>query len=286
LSPRLAALLALFLLATAWGGSFIVVKEVLRDVSPEALLSLRFLLAAALLLPFLKRRDPALRRTVIQGLILGVVMLAGFWLQTHGLLYTTPSRSSFLTAVGITLVPLLEGTLFHRRVTMGGITGALLAVVGTAILVGPQSGPLNRGDFLTLGCAVAFAIHTVFASRFAEQSPAVTLAIIQVAFVGIAELPFAHFERDHFTPGIVGAVVALAVVNTALAYTILMWAQARITATEAAIVLSFEPVSTAILSVLLGVEILGSGLFIGGGLILLAMIVSQLKPKEKVGRIV
>jgi drug/metabolite transporter (DMT)-like permease len=280
LNRHLTALVALFLLAAAWGGSFIIVKQALRDITPETMMCVRFLLAAALLAPFVRRAEDT-RRMIRHGLILGLLMLAGFWLQTRGLLYTTPSRSSFLTAVGITLVPLLESSLLRRRVTMTAVAGALMAVIGTAILVGPQSGPLNRGDLLTLAGAAAFAMHTVSASRFTELSPPITLAAIQVAFVGLAAIPFAHYERVQFTKYAVVAIIGLAIVNTAVAFAVLMWAQSRITATEAAIVLAFEPVSTAILSVLLGVEIIGAGLYVGGGLILAAMIVSQLGSNVK-----
>ena len=74
------------------------------------------------------------------------------------------------------------------------------------------------------------------------------------------------------TAQVVIVIVFTAVVTTALAFVALMWGQARVTATEAAVMLAFEPVSASLTSVLVGREPLTLTLVAGGALILAAML--------------
>lgn len=280
MTQRALAIVALLFAASCWGVSFVVAKRALATVTPEQLMAIRFALAALILLPLALRQSGA-RRALRPALALGACFFAGYWLQTRGLLYTTAARSSFLTALGVTVVPLLEGAIYRVRVSRLAVFGALLAVVGTAFLFRPEAGALNIGDVLTIICALAFALHTVLASRYAAGNSATWLSLIQIALVGVISAPLAigpPLEPSRFA---LIAIVGLAVVNTALAFLLLMWAQARLTATEAAIILAFEPVATAIVAVALGDESASWFLLLGGSLIVSGMVLSQLQPSPR-----
>ncbi len=71
-------------------------------------------------------------------------------------------------------------------------------------------------------------------------------------------------------------ILFTAVVTTALAFVALMWGQARVTATEAAVMLAFEPVAASVTSILLRREPLTMTFAAGAALILAAMVLSQL----------
>jgi len=79
-----------------------------------------------------------------------------------------------------------------------------------------------------------------------------------------------------WSASIVAAILFTAVVTTALAFAALMWAQAHVTATEAAVILAFEPVAAAITSIAFYGEPVTMAFVIGAALILAAMLLSQL----------
>jgi drug/metabolite transporter (DMT)-like permease len=99
--------------------------------------------------------------------------------------------------------------------------------------------------------------------------------------VGIAAAPAAVFAPPPRMTGAVVAVIAFtSMATTAAAFFLLMWGQARVTATEAAVMLSFEPVAAAVTSVLWDREPVTFHLLTGGGTILLAMLLSQISPRN------
>jgi drug/metabolite transporter (DMT)-like permease len=78
------------------------------------------------------------------------------------------------------------------------------------------------------------------------------------------------------TREVAAVIVATALVTTALAFVALMWGQARVTATQAAVILAFEPVAASITSVLFDHEPITAAFLGGALLILVAMVLSQL----------
>jgi len=97
-----------------WGCTFVVVKGALADASPLPFLAVRFLLAGLLLLAILGRGQVE-RGTILPGFILGLYLFAGYLFQTWGLVYTTPSKSAFLTGFSVILVPLILMLSSRRR---------------------------------------------------------------------------------------------------------------------------------------------------------------------------
>lgn len=282
MKSHFAALAALLFVASCWGVSFVVTKEALRTISPEAFMFYRFTLATIALLPLAWSGGRISSRAMRDGIVLGLLVFVGYWLQTRGLLYTTPARSSFLTGLGVVVVPLFEGAIFRTRISVAAMFGTIAAVAGTSVLFGPGGGSINRGDIMTIICAAGWSLHVVLAARYSERTAPGPLACMQVATVAFGAMPTMLGAPIHLPTGFaLFAIIGLALINTALAFLLLMWGQARVTATEAAIVLAFEPVAAAIASVALGIDRLGSELVIGGGLIVAGMIVSQLQPMKK-----
>jgi drug/metabolite transporter (DMT)-like permease len=266
------AALALLATATAWGATFTLVKNVIRQMSPEAFIFWRFLAAGAILLAIALLRRSLTRNLLVPGVVLGVLIFGAYWAQTRGLMTISPSRSAFLTGLYVVLVP-----FFQRKATWKAWVAALLALAGTAAMVGPVQGPAAIGDVLTILCALFSAGHVVYAARATTNDSATGLAAIQVLFVAAAAAPLALFAPAFaWTPGIITAILFTAVVTTALAFAALMWAQAHVTATQAAVILSFEPVAAAITSIAFYGEPITGAFLLGAALILAAMLLSQL----------
>jgi drug/metabolite transporter (DMT)-like permease len=276
---RLRARLALLAATAIWGGSFVVVQKALARLAPFHLLALRFTLASLLLLPLLRGRSTReLRR---DAAVIGLVLFAGFVLQTYGLLWTTPSRSAFLTGLSVVLVPVVGLAIGAYRPRFGPIAGTLCAAAGLYVLYRPEAGgaPFNRGDALTIGCAVAFAGYVVLVGRAVRRHPMGPLAAMQLLVLAALSLPSLFLDppaRQDFAGFALPAVLYTGILSTALAFLAQLYAQRQLDAIETGVILTLEPVFAALASVLIGVEQWSSALLLGGALVVAAMLVTEL----------
>lgn len=273
--------LALLGVALVWGATFPLVGGAVRDTSAAAFLTLRFASASLLMLPFLRGAEwsPA---AWLHGAGLGAIGFAGFWLQTEGLRSTTPSRSAFLTGLAVVLVPLLSIGLLRRVPRHGSLGGAALAASGLALLTAPGLGSWNRGDLLTLGCALAYALYILGVDRATRAvgrrglRALVAVQLLTTALLAAAALPL---EEARLVPG--AALWAALLVTVPLAttgsYFLQNWAQARTTPTRTAVILTMEPVFAALFAWSWGGERLGPAALAGGGLIVAGMLVVELR---------
>jgi drug/metabolite transporter (DMT)-like permease len=269
MTRRWLAILALLATAGAWGATFTLVKNVVARMPPESFIFWRFTLAGLILLIAARRRLS--RALLLPGFLLGLLVFAGYWMQTTGLLTISAPRSAFLTGIYVVLVPFFQ--MRTVKPAWNVWVAAVLAVIGTTILIG---GGIDArptfGDLLTLACAVAFAWHVVLSARWSTSEASAALAGVQVLVVGLVAAPFAAFARPTPWDGkIVAVILFTAVVTTALAFAMLMWGQAQVSATEAAVILSFEPVAAAIGQPLTVTFVIGAALILG------AMLLSQMR---------
>ena len=279
---------ALLFATLVWGATFLVVERGIVDLPVFHLLAYRFSLGALLLAPLAwfrarrhRGRRPEWRPLLRDGVLVGVVLFAGYSFQTYGLLWTTPSRSAFLTGLSVLLVPALgwlAGTVRPRALAL---VGTACAAAGLWALFQPWGGAalaFNRGDALTLGCAVSFAAHVLLVERAVRRHPVVPLAIVQFLVVAALSAPALLFEPPavrHFTSDAVSAVLITGVFATAIAFACQLYAQRRLGAVETSVVLTLEPVAAAALSIAVGREPLTAGLAVGGALILAGMLATD-----------
>src|SRR5207244_3395389 len=115
------------------------------------------------------------------GLLLGALVAVGFVSVTFGLLVTTPSRSAFIVAISSVLAPVIGFVVLGQRPGWLAAAALALAGVGMYLLTAPDSGGLNRGDLLTLVCALCFGGQIVAVSELSRHGDARRLVWIQVA---------------------------------------------------------------------------------------------------------
>jgi drug/metabolite transporter (DMT)-like permease len=271
------AVAALFLVASAWGATFTLVKSALAQIAPEPFIVFRFAIAAAVLLALAVALRQLPRTVAGPGAILGLVLFVAYWGQTRGLLTISPSRSAFLTGLYVVLVPFADRALYKTRIPIAAWFGSALALFGTALLIGGFEARPALGDLLTMICAVTSALHVVLSAKLSVDRPALGLAAVQVLVVGLAAAPVSAFARRvTWSREVAFAIVFTAIVTTALAFVALMWGQARVTATEAAVILAFEPVAASITSIVFAHEPVTPMFLTGAVLILMAIVLSQL----------
>ena len=277
LSKRTKAELLLVMATFFWGATFVIVKGALADASPLLFVALRFLLAGSLMW-LIMARGRIERRAVLPSLLLGTMLFSGFAFQTWGLVYTTPSRSAFVTGFSVILVPLISHYSGYR-LGRGNVAAAALGLAGLYFLVLPSGlGAVNRGDLLTLLAAVSFAIHIVLLSIWSRRISFRQFAPGQIMVVGAIALlaaPFAPAAPLHWTAGLIFAVVVTAVFATAFAFSAQVWAQQYTPPAHTALIFTLEPVFALLTSLIVTGEHLGAKEILGFALILAGMIISE-----------
>lgn len=285
---RLRADLALGFSTLIWGATFVVVKDALADVSVLTYLAVRFGLAAAIMAVIfwrsLRKLNP---KTVWAGVQIGLFMLGGYVFQTAGLKFTTPTKAAFLTGCSVVLVPILLAVFGGRRLTRWIWAGAGAALAGLYLLTVPHEGfgALNRGDPLVLLCAVMFALHIIFISRYVGEHSVGALSFLQVATTGLCAallLPLAGavgLERPRlvWSHNLIVAVLITAIGSTVIGFSFQTWAQQHTSPAHTAILVSLEPVFAALTSWLLARERLGARTLAGAALVLAGILLAELK---------
>lgn len=282
-AERLAAL-ALLLVTIIWGSGFIAVELALGSgLSVPFILMVRMLLGAALLgILFFRRVHAASRKAIQHGAVAGVLLFFAFYAQTLGQQYTTVSKTAFLTATNVVMIPFLVWLVAKKRPPAKVFALAGLTLVGVAILTlsGAQEGfALNTGDLLVLCSALIFAAHIVYlglACRF-DDAIAITFwqlltagVIATVAFLISGNPPTLVQLRAGLWP-----VLYLGVFSTCLCFYLQTHAQRHISPAKAGILLSTEGFFGSLFSVLLGLEPLRFSLVLGGLLITASVILVE-----------
>ncbi|HVO20435.1 MAG TPA: DMT family transporter [Anaeromyxobacter sp.] len=267
-----------------WGVSFPVSRVAVREISPLALATARFAIAAALLVPAARRRGFSLARADLPAVLLlgllGVTLY--FALENYGLVFTTASHASLIVAT----VPLGSAAVeaFRRRRAPRplSVAGMAVAILGVALIVRPEGadGRGLLGDLLVLGAMAAWVAYTFLARDLMARYPALLVTASTMAAGAATLLPLAageaFFRPLHApSPAAWFALAYLGLLCSALAY--LFW--------NVALPVLGVPVANNLLnviplvSVLTGVLALGEPftlpIAVGGALVLLGVVVVE-----------
>ncbi|MBV8551094.1 MAG: DMT family transporter [Acidobacteriaceae bacterium] len=280
--------LALAFVAFIWGATFVFVKRALTDISTVYFLAVRFSLASACMLlifaqPFRRMDQRTIGRGLLGGATAGIFLWLGYILQTFGLKYTTAGKSGFLTGLYIVLVPLIGACLYRRWPQARELLGILVATAGMIVLTFPSLDThlrLNKGDLLTLACAVTFAFHLLVLGHFSKRERFEAVALGQIACAALLSVSSLSLERPQarWTGDVIIAIVLTAVLATAVAFALQTWGQQYTTATRTALIFALEPVFAFVTAAMIGGEPLTLAAVSGGVLILTGIVAVELKP--------
>jgi drug/metabolite transporter (DMT)-like permease len=275
---RLLPLASLVGVTAVWGFTFVQVKDAIALYPLFAFLAVRFAIAAvALAAPAARRLALLGRRGLLAGLGIGLVLAAGYALQTAGLERTTASSAGFVTGLFVVITPVLATLLYGARLGAAAWIGVGLAAGGLALLSGLDTGRL-AGDALVLGAALAFAVHIVLLERVAPRFDAVALAFAQMLAAGAAftavALALGQLELPRGRTVWV-ALVVTGVFASALGFLVQTWAQRRTTATRTALALTMEPVWAGVFGYWLAGDRLGAAGWAGAALIMAGIVLAE-----------
>ncbi|MEM6711741.1 MAG: DMT family transporter [Pseudomonadota bacterium] len=252
----------LLFLAFIWGGSFVLAKIAVAEIPPFTLVLLRVSLAAATLWIVclatgvaMPRSLAAWRNYLVMGLLNNVV---AFSLIFTGQLEIGASLASILNASTPFFTVLIAGVLLaDERFSTKRITGIAIGFSGVVLIIGPRN-LLGLGDHLLsemmlIGAAISYAFASVWGRRFAGENPMAT-ATGQLTMSTMMMIPIAAFVDQPWdlpmpSLGVVGSVVALAVVCTAFAYVLFFRILKMAGATNVSLVTMLVPVSATLIAV-------------------------------------
>jgi drug/metabolite transporter (DMT)-like permease len=271
---------ALLAITAVWGWTFVLVHDAVRSFGVVAFLALRFLLATAILAPAARGRFR--RATLTQGGGIGLVLAAGYLLQTWGLRHTTPTSAGLITGLFVVFAPLADRWLYGTQLRAAARWAIAASLAGLWLLAGGGAPALRRGDALVVGCAVAYGCHVALLSRHASRHDPLALTCVQLG-TAAAVFSLAWPAVDPLVlpadPAVWVALGVTATLASALAYLVQTWAQRRLSAAQTAVILTAEPVFAALFGYALAGDRLTPVQLTGGALILAAVAIVEVLPK-------
>ncbi len=274
---RLTAIISLFLVSVVWGATFPLVKASLEYITPMGFITLRFLLGFALLALFLLKSLRVKKDELLPGLVLSIFLFLGYMFQTIGLKYTSSSHSGFITGLYVVFTPIFAIFLLKEKISLKVATAILLSLLGLYLLSN-MSGGMNFGDFLTLLCAIAYAVQVVLVAKYSRLHDPTELTIIELGFVALFSAGGWGLEgfQIEWSPLMLFGVIFTGIFATGIAILVQTHSQRVLPSSQAAIIYTTEPVFAGIFSYIL----LGEGLttrgMVGAILILLGMLLVAL----------
>jgi drug/metabolite transporter (DMT)-like permease len=255
------ALLALIAVTAVWGVTFVQVKDAVALYPLFAFLAVRFAIASLTLAgPAAARLRRLDRRGAGAGVVLGLLLAAGYALQTAGLARTTVSSTGFITGMYVVLTPLIALVLFRQRIGLAAWSGVALATLGLALLSGIHAGSAG-GDLLVLAAAAVYSLQIVLMERYAPRYDAFALTFVEMVTAFAAFAVVAAALGDFEVPRgatVWGALLVTGIFASALGFLVQTWAQRRASATQTALAFSMEPVWTGIFGFALAGDRLGA----------------------------
>lgn len=280
--------LALILVTMVWGGTFLVVHTAMKYSGPLFFVGLRFVLAALMgMLVFRGALRGLTRQEIKAGTLIGLSILAGYGLQTYGLKTISSSQSAFITAMYVPLVPLLQWLVMKRPPGLMSWVGTGLAFAGLLLLAGPEGGSitLSTGELATLLGALAIAAEVICIGFFAGRVDVKRVTVVQLLVAGLASwalMPFAGEAIPEFSWVWLAAAAGMAVSSIVIQLT-MNWAQKSVSPTRATVIYAGEPVWGGVVGAIAGDRLPGLSI-LGGALIVLGVLVSELKPRRQKAR--
>ena len=274
--------IGLFVTAFVWGSGFVAVKNALASISPMSIMVYRFGLAWLFtMLIFHKKIKEFNRSDLKAGLIIGVFLFLGFATQTIGLQYTLAGKQAFLTGTNVVIVPFVFWLVKKEKTDIFNLCAAILMLLGIGLLtLNNGLAGLNKGDLLTLLCAVFFACHIVSIGILVKDHDPIILTMIQFGVTCLLSLICMLFFEDFnllIPRDGLFEIVFLACFSTFLAFLLQNTCQKYTNPSHAAIILSQESFIGSVMSVIFLGDLFTTKMILGCLIIFIAVITAETK---------
>lgn len=282
------------LAAFSWAFS----KEAVLLMPPLMFMSLRFLMAGALLAFFARRQLPRLEfRQVLRGARVGLVFgsamscwVMGIWLGVN------LGEAAFIVSLAVVIVPAIARIFFREEQPMSTWLAIPVAVCGLALLSLENGFRPEKGQLLFVAASFIFAISYILTSRTAntrtevtrkgetvirERVPALPLTALSMTTAGVLTGIISLFFEEwaptfaNFTGTLIMWLVASATIGTAFRFLLQTYAQSLSAHSHGVVILILEPVWVALLAWVWFSQTMTPTQIAGCGVILLALLINR-----------
>ncbi|CAB5044411.1 unannotated protein [freshwater metagenome] len=273
---------ALLTVAMAWGWAFVIMKDAIQRQSVNNFLFTRFVLGVVAMILI----RPQVLKLINKDLLLragtaGIFLGFGYIFQTLGLERTGAAITGFVTGLYIVLTPLFAWLFLKEKISRFVWICIAIATIGLGFL-SIHGFSVGFGELLVFVSAIFYALHIISLSQWSSGRDPYAMTLVQLvmcAFLaGIASIPGGYSLPPD--SGVWGVVVFTSIFATAIAFIIQTWAQAHMTSTKVAVILTMEVVFAAIFAIAFGGETLTLQSAIGGILVVGAMYLIVIKEEK------
>lgn len=278
MNKQLQANFLIVLVALFWGSTYFLTKMAVEELEPFNLTALRFGTAFIITALFFFKRIRNADRTVIKySIILGVLAVIAVLSMTFGVQYTTASNAGFLISLSVVMIPLISVVVLKKKIKAKLLLSVILATIGIVCLTLNEQLTINKGDILCILCATSFAVQVLIMERIPKTADSVAIGALQLGITAVVNF-ILSFSLENFTvPSdlkVWGVIVILGVFCTAFCYIIQIYALKNTSAIQAGIILSLEPVFSAIFAYIFLGELLSKQGYIGAILLFISVILA------------
>ncbi len=275
------ATVAIIITVLLWSYSFVAVKNLVAIIPPFYIEAIRMLVGGIFISCIFYRRFLKIKpRDILIAFPVGVVLFAGFGLQTFASQYITAGKVAFYAGANVIFVPFFAWALSKKRPTIYAFIAAFVGFIGIAFLTLQDVGGLEGADTLGILAGVSFALHIILIDIALKNMSSIHLAIIQMYVSGGIALILALFTEkmppiSSIPSEAIYSLLYLGFLCTGVAYLLQNISQKFVNSSKVSLMLVFESFLGALMGVLILKEPVTINLLLGGGFIFIAVIVCE-----------
>ncbi|MCE9647386.1 MAG: DMT family transporter [Chloroflexi bacterium] len=278
----LAGLFAGLAAASIWGGMYVVSKIVLEVIPPFTLLAIRYalgILTLGVVIVFRKNKPSITKEIFWKSALVGFVgygISLGF--QFVGTKLSTASNGSLVTSATPAFVLIFAPFLLGERATLRRMVALVISTLGVVAVIDPRTAELSPnlfwGNMSLLSAALTWALYSVLVRKVSKTGDLLSSSTIMLMGGLPSSLLLGFWEIQTqgvgvITPGIIGGLLFLGIISTAIAMFLWNYAFAELPAAVASLTFFAQP----IVGTLLGWFFLSekiTPLFLAGGALISA----------------
>jgi len=287
----IAGLLAGLGAAAIWGGMYVVSKVVLDVIPPFALLAIRLVMGAAILGLVIYFRN---KRATIKGiftkdqfwksLLVGFVgygISLGF--QFVGTKLSTASNGSLVTSATPAFVLIFAPFLLGEKTTPRRIIALVVSTLGVLAVIDPRNAELSPtlfwGNMSLLSAALTWALYSVLVRKVSQSGDLLTSSAVMLLGGLPSSLVLGLWEINtqgvgEITIGIIGGLLFLGIISTAIAMFLWNYSFAELPAAVASLTFFAQPVVGTLLGWFFLAETITPLFLAGGALISIGILIA------------
>ena len=278
--------------AAIWGGMYVVSKVVLEVIPPFSLLTIRLIMGALVLglVVYFRNRRAGTALTITKDFFwtsflvgfVGYGISLGF--QFVGTKLSTASNGSLVTSATPAFVLLFAPFLLGEKPTPRRVIALVLSTLGVLAVIDPRTAELSPslfwGNMSLLAAALTWALYSVLVRKVSQTQDLLTSSTIMLLGGIPSSIAFSIWEVNTqgigiITPGIIGGLLFLGIVSTAIAMFLWNYAFAELPAAVASLTFFAQPVVGTLLGWFFLSEQITSLFILGGVLIGIGIIIAS-----------